>query len=148
VTWSFSSVTFKAYSERTRAVSVIHTVVLSIVLVPVYVRTVVPRKLNLILSRTSEVQALGTAKLLGISCGSGLLVAVLAGMAVFIVRHRSGAHNESSPGIETEPNVCSGLPASAQSAIREKELPITYDHMSQTLSSCTGDDPEDGGLFV
>jgi hypothetical protein len=80
-----SSVSFRDYSERTWAASVIRTVVVSMIVLPVFVRAVVPMKLNVVFSLNVEAYAVAPGADHR-SLVRGVLVLLLGG-AVFIVRN-------------------------------------------------------------
>jgi hypothetical protein len=90
ITLTFSSITYIEQEIRTRSVVMVHTIMYSMVAVPVYVRTVVSVRVAVRLTTESQnSKGINSAMLVAVASGSAAVVATLAGMAVFIVRqHR------------------------------------------------------------
>jgi hypothetical protein len=148
ITWSFYSVAYAEFMTMTRSVSVVHTFMQTIVAVPVYVRTVVPVRLGIVMSPTTEPPGINTGTLLGIVGGSGAAVAVLIGIVLFIVRHQADTDGEKSASTDPDEEIGTMFATNASATATATVTVAALDSAGESLSSCSDIDQEAGGLFV
>jgi hypothetical protein len=152
----------------TRVASVVRTVVLSVIEIPVYIRTVVPMRVLVRLPETPDAQAaMSSEMLLSLAGGGAAVLAILAGIAIFIVRRGtqddSGAPDTIEPTtnpqeftIEASMRVCEvpsrefreAPPPSLSERVRNRWGSRDHSSGSGSLSSADVELTEDPGLYI
>jgi hypothetical protein len=150
LSWSFSSITYIEFIHRTYSPTVVSTIVITILQVPVYVRTVVPIKFTLVVSPTQDHPTLGTGGLLAVVSGCASIVAVLVGIVVFIVRHKGDSKSTYNGDDRSQDDTAvnpSGRVTNEEPR-PDSLIPKDASDGPKSLSSCGEDGCEDPGLYV
>jgi hypothetical protein len=148
LSWSFLSADYAEFASVSRSLTVVHTVVQTVIAVPVYVRTVLPVRVNIVVPPTTEDAGMGTGTLLGVVVSAGAAAAILVGIVVYLVRHQ--ADPEGDPDALSDDDEPLAPTVTTHDATSER-VAASYtagnDHLSESLSSCSAG-PEDDELFV
>jgi hypothetical protein len=102
LTVTHSSNTWIVQELSTRLALVTSTLIFSMIPIPVYVRTVIPVRIDVLFTRTAEgATQMSAGMLLAVVSGGAVLAAVFAGIVVFFVRsRRSDSYGGSSSELE------------------------------------------------
>jgi hypothetical protein len=130
------------------------SIFVSMIAVPVYVRTVVSVRIRFVFTPTPEAKTgLGAAMLVGVTTGAAAVLALIAGLTVFLVRNSrevpddgpttGKANARSVAGTKLALITNEGVPEGRRATIVTDQL-----NDSTALSTCEFDDSEDSGVFL